>query len=61
MTVWPGTIFRSARLPCDPLPVPKLAAPAVKVNASQLAADKTPAQRRILRSGERNGRTVRDP
>jgi hypothetical protein len=36
MTAWPGTIFRSARLVCDPLPVPKLVAPAVKVNASPL-------------------------
>jgi GntR family transcriptional regulator / MocR family aminotransferase len=33
MTAWPGTIFRSARLVCDPLPVPKLVAPAVKLNA----------------------------
>ena len=32
-TAWPGTIFRSPRLPCDPLPVPKLVAPAVKANA----------------------------
>src|SRR5580658_1226969 len=32
-TAWPGTIFRSPRLVCDPLPVPKLVAPAVKVNA----------------------------
>jgi len=34
MTAWPGTIFRSARLPSDPLPAPKLVAPALKVNAS---------------------------
>src|SRR6516165_10724095 len=33
ITAWPGTIFRSARLPRDPLPGPKLAAPALKVNA----------------------------
>src|SRR6185437_6559329 len=32
-TARPGTIFRSPRLVCDPLPVPKLLAPAVKVNA----------------------------
>jgi len=33
ITAWPGPIFRSARLPCDPLPVPKPAEPAPKVNA----------------------------
>jgi len=32
-TARPGTIFRPPRLVCDPLPVPKLVAPAVKVNA----------------------------
>jgi hypothetical protein len=32
-TARPGTIFRSARPPCDPLPTPKLTAPALKVNA----------------------------
>ena len=33
ITAWPGTIFRSARLPRDPLPVPKPVAPAPNVNA----------------------------
>ena len=33
ITAWPGTIFRSARLPRDPLPAPKLVAPAANVNA----------------------------
>ena len=33
ITARPGTIFRSPRLPRDPLPVPKLVAPAAKVNA----------------------------
>src|SRR5580693_2587633 len=37
-TAWPGTIFRSPRLVCDPLPMPKLVAPAVKVNALPLVA-----------------------
>src|ERR1700677_4519092 len=32
-TARPGTIFRPPRLVCDPLPVPKLVAPAVKVKA----------------------------
>ena len=36
ITARPGTIFRSARLPRDPLPVPKLVAPAPKVNALPL-------------------------
>jgi hypothetical protein len=34
ITALPGTIFRPPRLPSDPLPVPKLVAPALKVNAS---------------------------
>src|SRR5512143_359826 len=33
ITAEPGTIFRSARLPRDPLPAPKLVAPAANVNA----------------------------
>src|SRR5262249_5829403 len=33
ITARPGTIFRSARVPRDPLPVPKLAAPAPQANA----------------------------
>jgi hypothetical protein len=33
ITARPGTIFRSARLPRDPLPAPKLVAPAANVNA----------------------------
>ena len=33
ITARPGTIFRSSRLPRDPLPVPKLAAPAAPLPA----------------------------
>ena len=33
ITARPGTIFRSSRLPRDPLPEPKPAAPAPNVNA----------------------------
>ena len=36
ITARPGAIFRSARLPRDALPVPKLVAPAPKVNALPL-------------------------
>ena len=36
ITARPGTIFRSPRLPRDPLPVPKLVAPAANVNALPL-------------------------